>query len=61
MKLPLTDQFLLNLYNLILKIDKISDSLTSPQTMRELLYSDYLKLKREYERKKSKKKIYSVY
>jgi len=57
MKLPLTDQFLLNLYNLIEKIDRTSEKFIPPRTMREFLYSDFYRLKREYERKKAKRRF----
>lgn len=57
MKLPLTDQFLLYLYNLIEKIDRASEKFIPPRTMKEVLYSDLYKLKREYERKKARRRF----
>jgi len=57
MRLPLTDQFLLDLYNFIQKIDKDSESFIPPRTIREALYPDFYKLKREYERKKAKRRF----
>lgn len=57
MKLPLTDQFLLSLYNLIEEIDRVSEKFIPPRTMRELLYGDLYRLKREYERKKAKRQF----
>jgi len=57
MRLPLTDQFLLDLYNFIQKIDRASELFIPPRTMREALYPDFYKLKREYERKKAKRRF----
>lgn len=57
MKLPITDQFLLNLYNLIEKAERVSEQFIPPRSMQEFLYSDLHKLKREYERKKAKRRF----
>ncbi len=57
MRLPFTDQFLLDIYNLIEKIDQVSEEFTPPRTMRELLYPDLCRLKRKYERKKAKRRF----
>ncbi|MFH1838265.1 MAG: hypothetical protein ABH808_02080 [Candidatus Kuenenbacteria bacterium] len=55
MKIPFTDQFLLNLYDLIEEIDRTSEKFFPPRTMQEFLYNDFYKLRKEYERKKDKK------
>jgi len=57
MKLPITDKFLLDLYDLIEKIDKTFDLFVSPKTMQEVCYSEFYQLKRKYERKKSKEQF----
>ena len=57
MKLPITDKFLLDLYNLIEEIDKTFDLFIPPQTMQEVCYSEFYQLKRKYERKKSKEQF----
>jgi phenylacetic acid degradation operon negative regulatory protein len=53
MKLPITDEFLLDLYNFIEKIDETFD-LFAPRTMKEVWYSNLYKLRRNYERKEAK-------
>lgn len=55
MRLPITDKFLLDLYNFFEKIDKTSESFIPPRTMREVLYPDFYKMKREYERRNAKR------
>ena len=57
MKLPFTDQFLLDLYNLIEGVDRASEKFIPPRTMREVLYPDFYRLKREYERRKAKRRF----
>ena len=57
MKLLLTDKFLLDLYNLIEKMDKISEPFIPPRTMKEVLYPDAYKLQRLYERKNAKRRF----
>jgi hypothetical protein len=57
MRLPLTDKFLWDLYSLIENTDRISESFIPPRTMREALFPDFYKLKREYERRKAKKRF----
>lgn len=56
MRLPLTDKFLLDLYNFIEKIDKVFD-LFAPRTMKEVWYPDSYKLRRKYERKITRKQF----
>ena len=55
MRIPITDQFLLDLYNLIEKIDETTESFVPPRTMKEVLYPDIYRLRRLYERKKAKR------
>lgn len=57
MVLPLTDKFLLDLYNFIEKIDKTLDLFVPPRTMKEALYPEFYKLKRNYERKKERERF----
>ncbi len=56
MTFPLTDKFLWNLYNFIESIDKTFD-LFAPRTMKEVWCPDMYKLKREYERKITRKQF----
>lgn len=51
MKLPITDQFLLSVLNLIQKVDSAYDPF-SPRTMKEALSPELFKLRRELGRKK---------
>ena len=51
MKLPITDQFLLNVLNLIQKVDSAYDPF-SPRTMKESLAPELFKLRREVGRQK---------
>lgn len=53
MKLSITDTFLWNLYTHIETIDRAFD-LFAPGTMREALYPDLLRLRREYGRRKDR-------
>jgi len=57
MKLPLTDKFLFDLYNLLEKIDEISEPFIPPRTMKEVLSPSFFKLRRMYERKKAKRQF----
>jgi len=56
MRIPITDQFLLNLYNFIEKLDKTFD-LFAPRTMKEAFYPDIYKLRKKYARKRTKKQF----
>lgn len=51
MKLPITDQFLLSVFNLIQKVDSAYDPF-SPRTMKEAMNPDLFKLRREFGRRK---------
>lgn len=57
MRSPITDKFLWDLYNLIEKIDKTFDLFAPRWTMKEALYPDFYKLKRNYERKIDRKQF----
>jgi len=56
MKLPVTENFLLDIYNQFEKIDK-TYSLFAPRTSKEFVYPDLYKLKQQYERRKAKQKF----
>ena len=55
MRIPITDQFLLDLYNFIEKIDETTETFIPPRTMKEVLYPNIYRLRRIYERKKAKR------
>ncbi|MBI4652769.1 hypothetical protein HY750_00755 [Candidatus Kuenenbacteria bacterium] len=57
MQLPFTDKFLLDLYNLIEKIDETADSFFPPRTMEEVCCPEFFKLKRDYERQKERQRF----
>jgi hypothetical protein len=59
MRLPLTDQFLLKLYNLIEKVNRISEKFIPPRTMREVLYPDFYRLKKNMKERKQKERFHS--
>lgn len=54
MKLPITDKFLWMLYNFLEELDRAFD-VVAPRTMKEVVCPDFFKLKREWERKESRK------
>jgi len=55
MKIPITDQFLWDLYNLIEGTDDVLDTLLPPpRTMKEAIYPDIRKLRIKYEKKKAR-------
>ncbi len=54
MKLPISDKFLWLLYNFIEQLDRIYD-LGAPRTMREAVYPEFFRFKREWERKEARK------
>lgn len=56
MTLPITDTFLLRVYDFIEELDKAYDFF-APRTMKEALCPEYLKLKREYARMKARKQF----
>lgn len=56
MKLPLTDQFLLDIYTLIENIGDTYRSLV-PRTMKEVLYPELFKMRKEYARKQNRKQF----
>jgi len=56
LKLPITDQFLWDLYNFIQELDRTFD-LFAPRTMKEAVFPELLRLKREHERKKAKRQF----
>lgn len=53
MRLPLTDQFLWSVFNDIQGIDKAFYSF--PRTLKDALYPDLFRLRKEYERKRAKR------
>jgi CRISPR-associated endonuclease Cas2 len=56
MKLPITDKFLWDLYNLIEKFDDIYAKSPFPyRTMKEVLYPDLYELRRKYEMRQQRK------
>ena len=56
MKLPLTDKFLWNLYKFIENIDRAYD-LVAPRTMKDVIYPEFFKFKREWGRKEDRRKF----
>ena len=54
MKLPITDQFLLDVYNFIEKMNKTFD-IFGVRTMKDVCYPELYKLKKNYQRKKARK------
>ena len=56
MKLPITENFLLDVYNHIEKIDKTLD-LFAPRTMKEVCYPSLYELKNQYKRKQTKQQF----
>lgn len=54
MRIPITDKFLWSLYHFIESLDKIYD-LGAPRTMKEAVFPELLKFKREWQRKESRK------
>jgi DNA-binding transcriptional regulator PaaX len=56
MKLPLTDQFLLSVYNFIEKADKTYD-IFAPRSLREAVCPDLLTVRRGYGRKQDRRKF----
>lgn len=63
MRIPLTDKFLWSLYNFLENLDRAFD-IGAPRTMREAIFPDLFKFKREWQRKESRKNfsrlIYSL-
>jgi hypothetical protein len=57
MKLPITDKFLLDLYDFIEKIDKTVGLFLPPRTMEEVCCPEFYKLKRDCERKKERQQF----
>lgn len=57
MKLPLTDKFLLDLYNFLEKTNETLELFVPPRTMKEVLYSNIYKLRRIYERNQAKRQF----
>jgi len=56
MKLPITDQFLLSIYNFIEKADKTYD-IFAPRSLREVVCPDLFRMRREYSRKQDRRKF----
>lgn len=54
MKLPFTEKFLWDLYNFTEGVHRVYTTLASPRTLREVLYSDLIRFRKEYERKKAR-------
>ena len=57
MKLPITDKFLLDLYNLIEKIDETVDLFLPPRTMEEVCCPEFYRLKRDCGRRKERQRF----
>lgn len=55
MKLPLTDKFLWEAYKFIENLDRASERIVPPRSMKELIYPEFFRLKRERERKLERK------
>ena len=56
MKLPITDKFLLNIYDQTEKLNKVFD-MFAPRTMKEVCCPAVYDLKKQYERQKEKQKF----
>lgn len=56
MKLPITDKFLWDLYNILEKTDK-TFSLFAPRTIKEAFFPNFYKLKQEYKRREAKRQF----
>ena len=56
MKLPLTDQFLLDIYTFLEKVGDTYRSLV-PRTMKEVLYPELFKMRKEYARKRDRRQF----
>lgn len=56
MRIPLTDQFLLDVYTLMESLGDTHRSL-APRTLREVLYPELFKMRREYRRKRDRKQF----
>ena len=56
MRLPFTDQFLLDVYNLIEKVDETFD-LFGKRTMKDVYCPELYKLKKKYQRKKARRQF----
>jgi hypothetical protein len=57
MRLPLTDKFIWDLYNLLEEIDKTLDLFAPPRSIKEAWFPDFYKLKRNYDRKIERKQF----
>lgn len=57
MKLPLTDKFLLDLYELINKTDKNIEPFIWLPSIKKFFYNDYYEIKNELKRKKNERKF----
>lgn len=55
MKLPITDKFLWDLYGCIEKIEKTYDLISPPRSVRQYLYRDMVRLRKEYERRRARR------
>ena len=54
MRLPFTEKFLWDLYNFAEGVNRVYTTLASPRTLREVLYSDLIRFRKEYERKNAR-------
>lgn len=57
MRLPFTDKFLWDLYNLLEEIDKVSEKFIPPRSMKELLWSHYYRMRRKEEREINRRRF----
>lgn len=57
MKLPLTDEFLWKIYKFVENLDRASESIIPPRTIKELVWPELLRLKREGVRKSERKRF----
>ncbi|OHA63845.1 MAG: hypothetical protein A2843_02355 [Candidatus Wildermuthbacteria bacterium RIFCSPHIGHO2_01_FULL_48_27b] len=55
MRLPITDKFLWDLYNAIDKVERVYSSVSPPRSVRQYVYRDVIRLRKEYERRKNRR------
>ena len=55
MKLPITDKFLWDLYNAIEATGRAYSAVSPPRSVKQYLYRDVIRLRKEYERRKARR------